>query len=55
MFVVVQYSFVITGRDSGYAKKIVQIERQYTDSSCKKGHYLTFETTYGLIYTLIIL
>ena len=45
----VQYSYVISVNSNGVAKKIVQFERQYTDSSCKKGHYLTFQTTYSPI------
>lgn len=43
-YVDVQYSYTVSVNRNDEARKIIQTERQYTDSACKKNLYLTFET-----------
>lgn len=49
-YVDVQYSYTVSVNRNDEAKKIIQTEKQYTDSACKKNLYLTFETEWFVYY-----
>ena len=39
-----QYTYEISVDRNNAAKKVIQYEKQFIDSKCKKGSYLTFKT-----------
>ena len=42
----VEYSYAISVNSKDEATKVIQTEKHYADSACKKDHYLMFETEY---------